>query len=300
MAIWISSLFANYSLGFYLYTLNPNEKIEEKIMSQENIPKITADSFITQDMVPEYNPNPKIETSSEQQAKPHIQIQTSNYSQMLLRDRYALFDAIYQEKDLNGIIRYFAFMSLLMLATYGACLGSYAGNLQILSSALKIPTLFFLTLAVCAPALFTFNVLLGSKLSLKQIVAMLMVKMFLIALILVSFAPIMLFFIVTASNHDFTTLLNVSMCGIAGLFGLTLLWKGMDYLTVKNDEIPNNAILIIWIGIYMFVGTQLAWSLRPFVGETGLFSWFREIDGNFYAYLLNLLTGFTSSTPYGQ
>lgn len=269
-------------------------------MPQENIPKITADSFLTQDTVPEYNPHPNAESSHESQSTLNTEIQTSNYSQMLLRDRYVLFDNIYHEKDLNGIIRYFAMMSLLLLATYGACLGSYAGNFQILSSALKIPTLFFLTLAVCAPALFTFNVLLGSKLSLKQIVAMLMVKTFLISLILVSFAPIMLFFIVTASSHDFTTLLNVSMCSIAGAFGLSLLWKGMDYITLKQDEAPNNGILIIWIGIYMFVGTQLAWSLRPFVGETGFFSWFREIDGNFYAYLLSLLTGFSNSTPYGQ
>lgn len=269
-------------------------------MPQETTPNLTADSFINQDSVPEYNPNPIVETSGEERTKPQISIQPGNYSQMLLRDRYALFDDIYHENNLNDIIRYFASMSLLLLAIYGACLGSYAGNLQILSSALKIPFLFFLTLAVCAPALFTFNVLLGSKMSLKQIVAMLMVKTFLISLILVSFAPIMLFFIITASSHDFTTLLNVSMCGIAGIFGLSLLWKGMDYITVKQDEIPNNGILIIWIGIYMFVGTQLAWSLRPFVGEAGLFSWFREIDGNFYAYLLKLITGYSSSTPYGS
>ena len=267
-------------------------------MPQEQITKITADSFITEAATPVYNPPPKVETSGEGQSKPYKILHPANYSQMLLRNRYALFDDIYHEKNLNGIIQYFAMMSLLFLASYGVCLGSYSGNLQILSSAIKIPVLFFLTLAVCAPALYTFNVLLGSKLSLRQIVAMLMVKTFLISLILVSFAPIMLFFIVTAGSHDFTTLLNVSMCGIAGAFGLSLLWKGMDYITVKHDETPNNSILLIWIAIYMFVGTQLAWSLRPFVGETSAFSWFREIDGNFYAYLLNLFTGIFSSRPY--
>lgn len=267
-------------------------------MPQLHIPTITADSFLTQDNVPDYNPNPKTESCGEEHTNQHERLHPINYSQMLLRDRYALFDDIYNEHNLNGMIWNFASMAFLFLMAYGACLGSYAGNLQILSSAIKIPVLFFLTLAVCAPALFTFNVLLGSKLSLKQIVAMLMMKTFLIALILISFAPIMLFFVVTASSHDFTTLLNVSMCGIAGAFGLTLLWKGMDYITVKHDETPNNGILLIWIAIYMFVGTQLAWSLRPFVGETGTFAWFREIDGNFYAYLLNLFTGVFSSRPY--
>ena len=167
-----------------------------------------------------------------------------------------------------------------------------------LVSAVKIPVLFFLTLAVCAPALFTFNVLLGSSLSFKQVIAMLVIKTFLISLILVSFAPIILFFIVTASSHDFSTLLNVSMCGIAGLFGLSLLWKGMDYITAKREEETTNWILGIWIAIYMFVGTQLAWSLRPFVGESGQFALFREIEGNFYGYCAKLLTGFFSSYPY--
>ncbi len=267
-------------------------------MPQENIPKITADSFIPNESATEYSPNPNAEPAAKESVKPRQRIQTENYSQMLLRDRYALFDAIYKEHNLNGMIGYFAGLALLFLMTYGACLGVYAGQLQILSSACKIPVLFFLTLAICAPALYTFNVLLGSKLSLKQIVAMLMVKTFLISLILVSFAPIILFFIITASSHDFTTLLNVSMCGIAGLFGITLLWKGMEYITAKQEETPNNWILVIWMGIYAFVGTQLAWSLRPFVGDANQFAWFRDVEGNFYYYMMKLMGGFASSYPY--
>jgi hypothetical protein len=43
-------------------------------------------------------------------------------------------------------------------------------------------------------------------------------------------------------------------------------------------------LLYVWIFLFGFVGTQLAWTLRPFFGSPGMeFSLYREIDGNFYA-----------------
>lgn len=39
-----------------------------------------------------------------------------------------------------------------------------------------------------------------------------------------------------------------------------------------------------WILLYAFVGTQLAWTLRPFFGAPGLpFELFRNLGGTFYA-----------------
>ena len=42
-----------------------------------------------------------------------------------------------------------------------------------------------------------------------------------------------------------------------------------------------------WIVILAFVGIQLAWNLRPFLGDREKpFSLFRDYEGNFYAALL--------------
>jgi hypothetical protein len=44
------------------------------------------------------------------------------------------------------------------------------------------------------------------------------------------------------------------------------------------------SLLYIWIVLFGFVGTQLAWTLRPFFGDPGKpFGLFREIGGTFYA-----------------
>jgi hypothetical protein len=43
-------------------------------------------------------------------------------------------------------------------------------------------------------------------------------------------------------------------------------------------------LLYIWIGLFGFVGTQLAWTLRPFFGSPDEpFALFRDVNGTFYA-----------------
>jgi hypothetical protein len=49
-------------------------------------------------------------------------------------------------------------------------------------------------------------------------------------------------------------------------------------------------LLYIWIVLFGFVGTQLAWTLRPFFGSPGApFELFRDIDGTFYGNILSTL-----------
>jgi len=53
---------------------------------------------------------------------------------------------------------------------------------------------------------------------------------------------------------------------------------------------PSMTLLYVWILLFGFVGTQLAWTLRPFFGSPGMkFSLYRDIDGNFYAEIIRSL-----------
>ena len=69
-----------------------------------------------------------------------------NYGQMLLREREHLFEKIHAEEDLEPQIQFFAVYSLLFSAIYGGLLGTYAGGLQIITGAIKVPLLLFGTL----------------------------------------------------------------------------------------------------------------------------------------------------------
>ena len=52
---------------------------------------------------------------------------------------------------------------------------------------------------------------------------------------------------------------------------------------VAKRESVANFILTIWVIIYMLVGTQMGWILRPFIGNpTTEFAWFRPREGSFF------------------
>ncbi len=66
------------------------------------------------------------------------------------------------------------------------------------------------------------------------------------------------------------------------------------------DALPSHpmsskvkAVVRIWIVIFGFVGAQMAWLMRPFVGAPGMeFTWFRPRGGNFFEAVWNNLVHF--------
>lgn len=207
---------------------------------------------------------------------------TLNYGPLLLRTPEKLFEKIQAEEDLDMQIQYFALYALLFSTAYGFLLGMYAGGFQMLASMIKIPTLFFGTLFLCLPSLYVFNVLLGSQLSFRQTLTILLASTYLMSAILASFAPILFFFILTTSDRPFVSLATFGTCSIAGLFAVIFVWKAMRFLGEKNQTQSSARVLLIWSLIYAIVGTQFAWGLRPFIGQKGVFMLFRALEGNIY------------------
>lgn len=67
------------------------------------------------------------------------------------------------------------------------------------------------------------------------------------------------------------------------LYGIMMgSYNGFLQSMVTGIKVPC-LIFLIWIIIFAFVSSQLAWNLRPFVGSKDLpFEWFRERESNFY------------------
>ncbi len=63
----------------------------------------------------------------------------------------------------------------------------------------------------------------------------------------------------------------------------------MRYISTHHGQGSNARILRIWFVIYAIVGTQLAWGLRPFTGEKGVFILLRPIEGNFYLAVVDMV-----------
>ena len=105
-----------------------------------------------------------------------------------------------------GTFRYLGVIAV-FLAIYGAIIGASSSWLQSIFSAVKLPALYLLTLIICFPTLYFFNVMFGSKRTFEQFLALLMTTMALIAVLLFGFAPVSLFFLLTTRDYQFYKLL---------------------------------------------------------------------------------------------
>ena len=207
----------------------------------------------------------------------------------ILRNRYHYFNEIREGIGLPEKMRAMLVSSIAFLALYGAVMGSTHSLWQALSSAAKLPILFLATLIVCSPTLYFFNVLFGSKQSLSQNMALILTAITVTAVLLLSFAPITLFFLLTTSQYQFFKLLNVAIFAIAGGMGVVFLSQGMRVVAASGKEgaRARRWVLRLWILVYGFVGSQMAWTLRPFIGAPSMkFELFRQLGGNFYANVL--------------
>lgn len=131
-----------------------------------------------------------------------------------------------------------------LAAIYGFCMGWFglfmrsggAGVQQLFASMIKVPALFLLTLLVTFPSLYVFNALVGSRLTFRSLVRLMVAAMAVMLAVLASFGPIVAFFSVTTTSHPFILLLNVAFCAIAGFLGMGFLLQTLHRLTLASDQ----------------------------------------------------------------
>jgi hypothetical protein len=204
----------------------------------------------------------------------------------MLRNRYRFFAEIRDGVEVPNKVRAMLGSTVAFLGLYGAVIGSDHSLQQALSSGFKLPALFIVTLLVCLPTLHFFNVLFGANLSVRQNFALILTAITITSVLLLSFAPVVLFFMLTTSQYQFFKLLNVAVFALTGAIGVRFLSDGMKMVGVVDTEgvEARRGMLRAWILLYGFVGTQLAWTLRPFFGAPGMdFELFRDLGGNFYS-----------------
>ncbi|MUG98084.1 actin-binding WH2 domain-containing protein [Scytonema sp. UIC 10036] len=207
----------------------------------------------------------------------------------LLRERQAFLEDISQGVRLPTKIISLLVCSSLFLAIYGGIIGAYHSWMQALSSAIKLPALYLITLLICLPTLFFSNIIFGSKRTFGQHFALVLTAVSVTSVLLFSFAPITLFFLITTNNYQFLILLNVIIFALTGFIGISSLYQATSVVLEQDGEgsTTRKKIIRSWLFLYAFVGSQLGWTLRPFFGTPdSTFQLFREREGNFYLSVL--------------
>lgn len=179
-------------------------------------------------------------------------------------------------------------------ALYGAIMGSYRGLAddgwkQILLSATKVPVLFLVTFLLCLPSYFVLNVLAGLRDDFPRVLRALLSFQSLAAVVLAAFGPIIWLMNVSTPNYGFIVVWNGIMFAVASLLGQ---WRMRQlYRRLIADNPRHRVLWRAWMVLYWFVAIQMAWVLRPFVGDpTKPFQLLRpEAWGNAYVEVITLL-----------
>lgn len=150
---------------------------------------------------------------------------------------------------------------------FGFLLGFTRSPLVGLTAAPKLMLVGLGSLAVCLPALHVYGRLLGARISALQAVCEALVALSTTGLTLLGLAPVWLAF-ANAVNHPPTGYFHV-MLGSLGFLGVAAL-RGV-WVLVKALRTQGRTVLhlLAWTALYGMVGVQMAWVVRPFVGNPG-------------------------------
>ena len=151
-----------------------------------------------------------------------------------------------------------------------------------------MPLLLLITGLLSLPSFFVLNTILGVRSDFGYVLQALLATQAGLTIILASLAPLTALWYVSFPNYSAAVLFNALMFGVASLAAQWLLRRFYRPLIARN---PRHRILLrTWLIIFAFVGIQLGWVLRPFIGDPkSPTRFFREgAWGNAYVQVFNM------------
>ena len=183
---------------------------------------------------------------------------------------------IHSSRDLNPVVdRTLLLRSLIVFVAvfglwYGAVMGTFGGFasdrlMQVLYSSTKVPLLLFATFVLSLPSFYVLNVLLGLGQDFGDAVRCLVAAQAGTTVVLAVLAPYTALFYASRRHYQAAIMFNAVAFGAASLTGQFLLLRFYHPLIQRNAR--HRWMARLWILVYAFVGIQMGWVLRPFIGN---------------------------------
>ena len=191
----------------------------------------------------------------------------------LLEHRLSLVDELLRVRDRFAVDARVSLASVLVIlcaagALYGLALGSFSLRpLQCFYSASKVPILILASSLFVLPNFYVLHAVLGLADDFAVAVRAVFCAQATLAVTLAALAPLTLLTYASSSNYQFATAANGAIWLVAVLAGQVVLRRHYRALVAKNvkHEFTRRA----WGFLYALVAIQLAWMLRPFIGNPG-------------------------------
>jgi hypothetical protein len=189
-------------------------------------------------------------------------------------------------RRLAGLIAAFGMLYGALMGSFGGVLGQAA--LQMLYAGLKVSILLLATFALSLPSFFVLNSLAGLRTDFAAAVRALAATQAGLAVILASLAPLTLLWYASVDDYQAAVAFNAVMFAVASVSAQVILRHHYRPLVQKNSN--HRWMLRAWLLVYAFVGIQMGWVLRPFIGDPASpVQFFRpEAWGNAYVVVFKL------------
>jgi len=177
---------------------------------------------------------------------------------------------------------------------YGAAMGYWRSPVQAGYNIVKFPLVVIATTLGTSLINGMLAPLLGLNLRFRQSLMLVLMSFTIAAAILGSFAPIVFFIVWNTTSlagqteipwaiYNFVQLTQVIIVAFAGVAANVRLFRVLQ--AVNGSQGVARKVLFAWLAGNLFLGSQLCWILRPFIGSPGLpVQFFRDnaFQGNFY------------------
>ena len=163
---------------------------------------------------------------------------------------------------------------------YGAGMGCWRAPLQALYVAIKFPLIILITTLGNAMLNAMLAPLLGLNISLRQSMLAVLFSFTVASAILGAFSPLTAFMVwntpslsgsandVSIGTYNFIQLTHVAVIAFSGVAGNLRLAQFLQRLS--GNAVVARRVLLAWLVGNLFLGSQLCWILRPFIGAPGL------------------------------
>jgi hypothetical protein len=213
---------------------------------------------------------------------------------LLLRDRNRLVERVRAGRGLLALWAWLAAVMIVSAGAYGAVFGMWHGPRLACYVAVKFPLVLIVTAGLTMVLNWVVAAAVGVPLRFIQVAVLTFMTLAIAGVILVSLAPVAWLFTLAAPepSHDSRTahnllyLLHTLFVGAAGVVGTRVLWEALS--RVARRPRVAAAVYVAWLLGFAFVGGQVAWALRPFVGSVYypvVFLRPDALDGNVYEFI---------------
>lgn len=185
---------------------------------------------------------------------------------------------------------------------YGATMGWWREPLQGFYVAIKFPLVVLLTTLGNALLNAMLAPLLGLNIGFRQSFLAILMSFAITAAILGAFSPLIAFLVWNAPpmtpdvkstlTYGFIKLTHVAVIAFAGIAGTLRLFQLLTQF--GGSKTVARRVLFAWLAGNLFLGSQLTWIARPFIGSPQLpvvFLRDTAIQGNFYENVFRTVTG---------